>query len=84
MLRLIKHADYCALTSLDTGLDVAHVAYTCSLMYVHVVWSWRISLCTDLLMKLKLRVHPKCCVNPLFAHFIATEIQDQEVCSTSR
>ena len=29
-LILIKRADYCALTSLDTGLDVAHVAYcTC-------------------------------------------------------
>ena len=27
-LILIKRADYCALTSLDTGLDVAHVAYS--------------------------------------------------------
>ena len=27
-LRLIKRADYCALTSLDTGLDVAHVVYS--------------------------------------------------------
>ena len=43
-LRLIKRADYCALTSLDTGLDVAHVAYTCSLMYVHVAWSWPVAV----------------------------------------
>ena len=27
-LRLIKHADYCVLTFLDTGLDVAQVAYS--------------------------------------------------------
>ena len=39
---LIKHTYYCALTSLDTGLDVAHVAY--SLMYVHVAWSWPVAL----------------------------------------
>ena len=43
-LRLIKRADYCALMSLDTGLDVAHVAYTCSLMYVHVAWSWPVAV----------------------------------------
>ena len=42
MLRLIKHADYCALTSLDMGLDVAHVAY--SLMYMHVAWSWPVAV----------------------------------------
>ena len=41
-LKLIKRADYCALTSLDTGLDVAHVAY--SLMYVHVAWSWPVAV----------------------------------------
>ena len=41
-LILIKRADYCALTSLDTGLDVAHVAY--SLMYVHVAWSWPVAV----------------------------------------
>ena len=41
-LRLIKRADYGALTSLDTGLDVAHVAY--SLMYVHVAWSWPVAV----------------------------------------
>ena len=41
-LRLIKRADYCALTSLDTGLDVAHVVY--SLIYVHVAWSWPVAV----------------------------------------
>ena len=41
-LRLLKRADYCALTSLDTGLDVAHVAY--SVMYVHVAWSWPVAV----------------------------------------
>ena len=41
-LILIKRGDYCALTSLDTGLDVAHVAY--SLMYVHVAWSWPVAV----------------------------------------
>ena len=41
-LRLIKRAYYCALTSLDTGLDVAHVAY--SLAYVHVAWSWPVAV----------------------------------------
>ena len=41
-LRLIKRAEYCVLTSLDTGLDVAHVAY--SLMYVHVAWSWPVAV----------------------------------------
>ena len=41
-LRLIKRADYCALTSSDTGLDVAHVVY--SLMYVHVAWSWPVAV----------------------------------------
>ena len=40
--RAITRADYCALTSLDTGLDVAHVAY--SLMYVHVAWSWPVAV----------------------------------------
>ena len=41
-LRIIKCANYCALTSLDTGLDVAHVAY--SLMYMPVAWSWPVAL----------------------------------------
>ena len=41
-LRLIKRADYCALTSLDTGRDVAHVAY--SVVYVHVAWSWPVAV----------------------------------------
>ena len=41
-LRLIKRANYCTLTSLDTGLDNAHVAY--SLMYVHVAWSWPVAV----------------------------------------
>ena len=41
-LRLIKRANYCALTSLDMGLDVAHVAY--SLMYVPVAWSWPVAV----------------------------------------
>ena len=41
-LILIKCADYCALTSLDTGLDVAHVVY--SLMYIHVAWSWPVAV----------------------------------------
>ena len=41
-LILIKRVDYCTLTSLDTGLDVAHVAY--SLMYVHVPWSWPVAV----------------------------------------
>ena len=43
-LRLIKRADYCALTSLDTGLDVAHVHVAYSLMYVHVAWSWPVAV----------------------------------------
>ena len=42
MLRLIKRAYYCTLTSLDTGLDVAHVAY--SLIYMHVAWSWPVAV----------------------------------------
>ena len=42
MLRLIKCTNYCVLMSLDTGLDVAHVAY--SLMYVHVAWSWLVAV----------------------------------------
>ena len=48
MLILIKCADYCVLTSLDTGLDVAHVvwswlvavacaAYSCALAWRHAV-----------------------------------------------
>ena len=42
-LILIKRADYCALTSLDTDLDVAHVAYS-AIMYVHVAWSWPVAV----------------------------------------
>ena len=38
-LRLIKRTDY---STLDTGLDVAHVAY--NLMYVHVTWSWPVAV----------------------------------------
>ena len=34
-LRLIKRADYWALTSLDTGLDVAHVVYIIVRRRVH-------------------------------------------------
>ena len=39
-LRLIKYADYCALTSLDTGLNIAHVVLMC----VHVAWSWSVAV----------------------------------------
>ena len=33
-LILIKRADYCALKSLDTGLDVAHVTYSAIITYM--------------------------------------------------